>query len=66
MTHIEEIEQAVASLPADEYRRFREWVLQRDWDVWDRQIEGDSASGKLDFLVKEAAEEKDQGRLRSL
>ena len=36
------------------------------WDAWDRQIEKDSASGKHDFLVKEAEEEKEQGGLRPL
>jgi len=27
-----------------------------DWERWDRQIELDSASGKLDFLIKEAVD----------
>jgi hypothetical protein len=31
MTRIEEIENAVASLPVEEYRQFREWFLERDW-----------------------------------
>jgi len=66
MTPIEEIEKAIDALPIDEYRRLREWFLQRDWDAWDRQIEDDSASGKLDFLVKEAEEENRQGGLRPL
>ena len=66
MTRIEEIEQAVASLPAEEYRQFREWFLERDWGQWDRQIQADSESGKLDFLVKEAMDEKNRGKLRDL
>ena len=66
MTRIEEIEQAVASLPAEEYRQFREWFLERDWGQWDRQIQADSESGKLDFLVKEAMDEKSRGKLRDL
>jgi len=66
MTRIEEIENAVASLPVEEYRQFREWFLERDWTQWDKQIEADSKSGKLDFLVKEALEEKNQGNLREL
>ena len=66
MTRIEEIENAVASLPVEEYRQFREWFLERDWTQWDKQIEADSKSGKLDFLVKEALEEKNQGNLRKL
>jgi len=64
MTSIEQIEQAVASLPLDEYRQFRNWFIERDWAAWDQQIEADSISGKLDFLRREAEEEKQQGRLR--
>lgn len=66
MTRIEEIENAVASLPAEEYSRFREWFLERDWAQWESQIRADSESGKLDFLVKEAMEEKTRGDLRDL
>ena len=66
MTEIEEIKNAVVSLPVNEYRRFRDWFLERDWEQWDKQIEADSASGKLDFLVKEAKDEKNRGKLRDL
>jgi hypothetical protein len=66
MTRVEQLEEAVDSLPADEYRQFRNWFFERDWAEWDRQIEKDSASGKLDFLLNEAEEEKQQGRLRPL
>ncbi len=66
MTRIEELEQAVAALPAEEYRRFREWFLERDWAQWDKQIQADSQSGKLDFLVNEAMEEKKRGDLKDL
>jgi len=66
MTKIEEIEHAVDSLPIQEYRQFRAWFLERDWEAWDRQIQADSASGKLGFLLKEAEEEKRQRRLHSL
>jgi hypothetical protein len=63
---IEEIEKAVALLPTEEYRRFREWFLERDWAHWDKQIESDSGSGKLDFLVKEAMDGKKRGGLKGL
>jgi hypothetical protein len=66
MTRIEEIESAVASLPVEEYRQFRDWFLERDWTQWDSQIQADSKSGKLEFLVKEAMEEKSHGKLRNL
>jgi hypothetical protein len=66
MTRIEEIENAVVSLPVEEYRQFREWFLERDWEQWDKQIIADSESGKLDLLAKEAMEEKSRGNLRDL
>ncbi len=66
MTGITEIEKAVTSLPQEDYRQFREWFLARDWDEWDKQIQADSESGKLDFLVQEAMDEKKQGRLRDM
>jgi hypothetical protein len=66
MTGIDEIKNAVVSLPVNEYRKFRDWFLERDWKEWDKQIEADSESGKLDFLVKEAMDEKSRGNLREL
>jgi hypothetical protein len=66
MTRLEELEMAIASLPDEEYRAFRRWFLERDWEKWDSQIEKDSAAGKLDFLGKEAREAKQDGRLKDL
>jgi hypothetical protein len=66
MTRIEEIENAVVSLPPEEYRQFRDWFLERDWTQWEKQIQADSESGKLDFFSKEALEEKSRGNLRDL
>ena len=57
MTRIEQIEAAVASLPEEEYAQFRQWFLDRDWEKWDREIEADSQAGRLDFLIREAADE---------
>jgi hypothetical protein len=35
-------------------------MIELDWEEWDRPIEKDSASGKLDFLVNEALAAKAQ------
>lgn len=64
MTKVEELARAVASLTAEEYREFRRWFLERDWEQWDHEIEEDLQAGKLDFLLKEASEAKEQGKLR--
>lgn len=66
MTRVEQIEQAIDSLPTDEYRQFRAWFLERECTEWEKQIEADSNSGKLDFLIDEANNEKVQGKLRQL
>ena len=66
MTRLEHLEQEITALPVDEFVQLRNWILERDWAEWDKQIEKDAASGKLDFLVEEALEEKRQGRLHDL
>ena len=66
MKRIEELELAVDSLPEEEYCRFRRWFLTRDWNKWDKQIEDDSNSGKLDFLIQEANEAKSGNKLKNL
>lgn len=66
MTTVEQIQNAVVSLQVEDYRRFRDWFMERDWAQWDRQIQADSDSGALDFLVNEAREEKHLGELRDL
>jgi len=66
MTRLEHLEQEIAALPVDEFVQLRNWILERDWAEWDKQIEKDAASGKLDFLVEEAPEEKRQGRTTPL
>ena len=66
MTKIEELEMAVTLLPEEEYSQFRRWFLDRDWEKWDREIEADAGSGKLAFLVQEAAEAKKNNQLKDL
>jgi hypothetical protein len=66
MTKLEELEMAVDALPENEYSEFRNWFLEKDWEKWDRQIEEDSRTGKLDFLVHEAFKAKKEGKLKDL
>jgi hypothetical protein len=61
-----ELETAVEQLSEPDYDKFRRWFLERDWLAWDREIDTDSASGKLDFLVREAKDAKRTGRLRDI
>lgn len=66
MAKVEEIQAAIESLSQGEYVRLRQWFAERDWEKWDKQIEADSESGKLDFLIKEAFDEKAEGNLKAL
>jgi hypothetical protein len=66
MAKVDEIKTAIESLPEEEFVVLREWFSEKDWEKWDRQIEKDSALGKLDFLIEEALEEKRAGKLKDL
>ena len=66
MSSIAEIKQAIISLTRSDYAKLMHWLDDYDWGEWDRQIEEDSAEGKLDFLVSQAAEAKRQGTLEDL
>ncbi len=54
MSRVEQLEEEISKLSAAEFSELRAWVLERDWEEWDRQIERDSASGKLEAIFAEA------------
>ncbi len=49
MLKLEEIKESIESLPENEYLKFRRWFSEKDWQEWDKLIEEDAQSGKLDF-----------------
>lgn len=51
---IEDIEKVVSKLPPNELARFRAWFEEFEAARFDRKIERDAASGKLDRLADEA------------
>jgi hypothetical protein len=64
MSKVDKIKEAIESLPEEEYIQLRHWFSEKDWGKWDRQIEADARSGKLDFLAKEALQAKKEGKLK--
>jgi len=66
MSQVETIQAEFESLSSEDFARLRDWILEQDWKNWDRQIEKDSATGKLDFLWEEAQAGKQHGELREL
>ena len=66
MSTVEEIKDAISVLPDPMISELRKWIVEKDWENWDEQIERDSDSGKLDFLINEALDGKTEGTLRDL
>lgn len=66
MSKVEDLEKAIDALPEEEYVQLRQWFSEKDWHKWDQQIEADSKSGKLNFLLQEALEAKSKNKLREL
>ena len=66
MERVKSIENAVESLPPTELAEFRRWFAEFDGVAWDRQIEQDAASGRLDQLASEALADYRAGSPREL
>jgi len=66
MSELEEIEQRIRKLPPDQLAQFRAWFIEFDHVLWDRQIEADSTSGKLDKLAAEALADYKAGKAREV
>ncbi|AEH45856.1 hypothetical protein Thein_2003 [Thermodesulfatator indicus DSM 15286] len=66
MITAEDVKSIIKKLPEKEFVKLRNWILERDWEKWDKEIEEDSKKGLLDFLIKEALEEKQKGKLKDL
>lgn len=57
MTTRLEVESAIKQLPEGEIRNLAKWLQDYLDEMWDRQIEADLASGKLDRLIAQAEED---------
>lgn len=66
MGAIEKLELLVKSLSPEELAKFRAWFAEFDAELWDRQIEADTAAGKLDRLIDESMAEHRANKSRPL
>lgn len=66
MTKLEKIERDIAALSPDELARLREWFEQHEADAFDRRIERDAATGRLDSLADAALADHRAGKTRPL
>lgn len=66
MSRVDEIKAEIERLPNEEVTELFRWLSEKDWERWDQQIEADAQAGKLDFLIREARDEKTKDKLRDL
>jgi hypothetical protein len=63
MTTLSEIESAIQQLPESD---LSEWIQAYVDERWDRQIESDLASGKLDHLIARAEADISANKVKNL
>ncbi|HEV8659315.1 MAG TPA: hypothetical protein VGS96_11895 [Thermoanaerobaculia bacterium] len=66
MTKLETLEEEIKKLSPEELAQLREWLLERDAEEWDREIERDAASGKLDKLFEKSLADHRAGKTREI
>ena len=66
MLTIKELEQAVSSLPREELARFREWFDEYDAKAWDKQLEADVKTGRLNKIAESAIADYHAGKAKEL
>jgi hypothetical protein len=66
MSELEDLEKRIRSLGPADLAKFRAWFAEFDHALWDRQIESDAKTGKLDRLVNEARADYKAGKAKKI
>jgi len=66
MSQVEMLEQTIKQLSPGELAAFRSWFIEFDVAEWDRQIEMDCETGKLDRLAQSAIDEHKAGKTKRI
>jgi hypothetical protein len=66
MTRLDDIEKAVADLPADQLAKLRAWLEKFEGARFDQKIERDAKAGWLDGVAEQALADFRAGRAREL
>lgn len=62
MTKVQEIEEQIKTLSAEELAELRDWLLEHDWSEWDSQLEMDAVAGKLEKLFAKGLQDHADGK----
>ena len=63
---VTDIEKAIQKLPRRELAKFRAWFAEFDAAQWDKQIEQDTAAGRLNAMANEAIQDLRSGHCKNL
>lgn len=66
MGNLPEIEAAIKQLPDADIRELAAWLEEYLEQMWDKQIENDLKSGKLDRLIAKAEADIAENRVRDI
>jgi hypothetical protein len=66
MSTVAEIEAAISNLPPQDFAQVRDWLLERDNLLWDKEIEEDAATGRLNHIIEEIESDIAAGRVKPL
>jgi len=66
MSTVKELEKAITGLPPEQLAEFRAWFESFDAARWDRQIEEDVKSSKLDRVAEKAVGEYHKGKAKPI
>ncbi|MBF0536767.1 MAG: hypothetical protein HQL03_00780 [Nitrospirae bacterium] len=66
MLTVQEIEKAVSGLSQEELYQFRDWFEEFDAALWDKEIEEDAKSGRLNALAEKAVCDFKNGKFKDL
>ena len=66
MSTIQEIEAAITKLSQKDYSQIRNWFFDYDNDLWDKQIEEDAKSGRLNKLLEQVEDDITRGKVKPL
>lgn len=66
MSTVETIEQQIQKLGPKEFAELRDWFFEYEGTAWDRQLERDVKTGKLDKLAQKVLADHAAGKTKPL
>ena len=66
MKTVNELENSITGLSAEDYKKFRDWFWEYEHQTWDAKLEADIKNNKLDALANAALQDFKDGKYSTL